>query len=55
MAKIISDEIGIKVSRLTKDTQELDSVISGEIISTLEQVVQELVGEGAVVEVFSEE
>jgi len=51
MAKIITDNIVISISRIAKDTDELNSVVSKELIETLEQVVQELVGDGAVVEV----
>lgn len=51
MAKIQSDGILIEISRIAKDNQELNSAITAEMLETLEQVVQQLVGEGAVVEV----
>lgn len=51
MAKIIEDNIVVSISRIAKDDDNLASVVSDEIVSTLEAVVQELVGEGAVVEV----
>ena len=51
MAKIVSDNIIIKVSRIAKDEEQLESIVNAEITATLEQVVQQLVGEGAVVEV----
>lgn len=51
MAKIVSDAIVIEISRIAKDDQELATAVSEEITSTLEQVVQQLVGDGAVVEV----
>lgn len=51
MAKIHSDAIVIEVSRIAKDDQQLESIVNDEIVATLEQVVQQLVGEGAVVEV----
>ena len=51
MAKIVEDQIIVDISRIAKDGDNLDSVITDEIITTLEQVVQQLVGEGAVVEV----
>ena len=51
MARIHSDAIVIEVSRIAKDDQELKSIVNDEIVTTLEQVVQQLVGEGAVVEV----
>lgn len=51
MAKIVSDVIAIEISRIAKDDQDLPAVVSDEVTSTLEQVVQQLVGDGAVVEV----
>lgn len=51
MAKIVSDAIVIEISRIAKQDQELDSVVTDEVKTTLEQVVQQLVGDGAVVEI----
>ena len=51
MAKIVSDTIVIEISRIAKQDQELGAVINEELITTLEQVVNQLVGDGAVVEV----
>lgn len=51
MAKIHSDGIHIEISRIAKDQQELQCAVTTEMLETLEQVVQQLVGEGAVVEV----
>lgn len=51
MAKIQSETIAIELSRIAKDGQELDSIVTADIVTTLEQVVQELVGSGAIVEV----
>jgi len=51
MAKIVSDNIIIKVSRIAKDNEQPSSVVNAEITGTLEEVVQQLVGDGAVVEV----
>lgn len=51
MAKIVSEAIVIEISRIAKEDQELGSVITDEVTTTLEQVVQQLVGDGAVVEV----
>lgn len=51
MAKIHEEVLVIKLSKLVKDN-EADSVIAGsEITLALEQVTQELVGAGVVVEV----
>lgn len=51
MAKIHSDAIVIEISRIAKDSDDLTSVVSAEMLETLEQVVQQLVGDGSVVEV----
>lgn len=51
MAKIVEDHIVISISRIAKEGEELDSVVTEEVSATLEQVAQELVGKGAVVEI----
>ena len=51
MAKIVTDTVVVQISRIAKDNQTLDSSVSTELEQTLEQVVQELVGDGAVVEI----
>jgi len=53
MAKIHEEVLIIKVSRLIKDDQDLahGSLISAETAQALEQVAQELVGAGTVVEI----
>jgi hypothetical protein len=51
MAQIVSDSVVIEISRIAKDGEKLTSVVNEEVVSTLEQVVQQLVGDGAVVEV----
>jgi hypothetical protein len=51
MAKIITDTISIDISRIAKDADDLGSLVTEDMVSTLEAVVAELVGEGAVVEV----
>lgn len=51
MAKIASEAVVIEISRIAKDNEELDSVVTQEVVETLEQVVQQLVGDGTVVEV----
>ena len=51
MAKIVSDAVVIEISRIAKDDEELGAVVDQEMIATLEQVVQQLVGDGAIVEV----
>ncbi len=53
MAKIIEDVIIVKITRIVKSSENADSVeslVTDEVTSTVESVVQELVGPGAVVE-----
>lgn len=52
MAKIVSEALVIEISRLSKDNENLDPIVDQDIAATLEQVVKELVGDGAVVEVI---
>lgn len=51
MAQIKEEILLVKVSKLTKNNNPEPSVLSDEIVSTLEQVVTELLGSGVVVEV----
>lgn len=52
MAKIHEEVITVKLSKLVKNsTTDSDSVITAEIIGTLEEIVQELVGEQIIVEI----
>lgn len=51
MAKIISENIVITFSKIVKDSEEGTSVASSDVEAALEQVAQELVGNGVVVEV----
>ena len=55
MAQINEEVIVIKVSKLVKsgtvDAESLHDIANEEVISALEQVVQELVGDSVVVEV----
>jgi hypothetical protein len=52
MAKIVEDVVVIKFSKLVKDdTKESLTILNNEVESAIEQVAQELVGDGVVVEV----
>lgn len=51
MAKIIEDVLVIKFSKIVKDSEEGSSIASSDVQQALEQVAQELVGSGVVVEV----
>ena len=52
MAKIVEDVLVVKFSKIVKDTDtDNGGLIGSEVQTALEQVAQELVGEGVVVEV----
>jgi hypothetical protein len=51
MAKIVEDVVVIKFSKIVKDNEKESTVIANaETLAALEQVAQELAGEGIVVE-----
>lgn len=51
MAKIVEDVIVIKLSKIVKDSdKDVAGLTNPEILVALEQVAQELVGDGIVVE-----
>lgn len=53
MAKIVEDVIAIKFSKLAKDSEsEVAGIAGKDIQQALEQVAQELVGDGVIVEVI---
>ena len=51
MAKLQEDVLTIKISKLIKDSDESGTVLSEELITSLEAVVQELAGTGILVEI----
>lgn len=51
MAKVVEDVVVVKFSKLVKDDEVSVSIASPEIQSAIEQVAQELVGSGVIVEV----
>lgn len=54
MAKILQEHLVISVSRIHKDNENLENILNDDLASTLEEVVQGLVGDGAVVEIAKE-
>jgi hypothetical protein len=54
MAKVHTESVTINFSRLVKNNEDVDSVLSDEVRSTLEQVAQELVTDSVIVEVEDE-
>jgi hypothetical protein len=51
MAKVYEEVIVIKVSKLIKDNADVASIANEDVIVALEQVAQELVGSGVIVEI----
>jgi hypothetical protein len=51
MAKVVEDVVVVKFSKLVKDDETSVSIVSPEIQTAIEQVAQELVGDGVIVEV----
>jgi hypothetical protein len=53
MAKLVESVLVIKLSKLVKDSEEATVILNDEVQAALEQVTQELVGNGVMVEVES--
>jgi hypothetical protein len=51
MAKIHEEIVVIKLSKLVKESGDSPSLASPETVAALEQVAQELVGDGVIVEI----
>lgn len=51
MAKLHEEVLVVKVSKLLKDNDQATEIISNEVLHSLEEVVAELAGSGALVEV----
>ena len=51
MAKVYEEVIIIKVSKLVKDDADIPLIATDEVTVALEQVAQELVGSGVIVEI----
>lgn len=54
MAKLHEEIIIVKVSKLLKDSDVVAPIMSEDTLSSLEAVIQELAGAGALVEIASE-
>jgi hypothetical protein len=54
MAKIIEDIVIVRFSKLVKSDDKNQEILSEDMQQALEQVAQELVGDGVVVEVIKE-
>jgi hypothetical protein len=53
MAKIHEEVVVIKLSKLVRENETVDEIATPDIVAALEQVAQELVGTGAIVEAQS--
>lgn len=51
MAQVVEENIVIRVSKLVKNNDSKQTLVSEETIQALEQVAQELMGDGVIVEV----
>lgn len=51
MAKIVEENVVIKVSKLVRSDMGTQDIITTETLQALEQVVQELVGDSVIVEI----
>ena len=54
MAKVIEELVVVRFSKIVKDTEKNKTLVSAELMQTLEQVVQEIAGEAILVEVIKE-
>lgn len=54
MAKIVEEILIIKLSKLAKDKDDSENLLDQQAINNIEQVIQELVGDGVVVEIVQE-
>jgi hypothetical protein len=54
MAKLHEEVVVIKVSKLLKDSEQSQRIMSPEITASLEAVIQELAGQTVLVEIAAE-
>jgi hypothetical protein len=54
MAKVHEEIVIIKFSRLIKDSENAAPVVTDDVVSSLVQISEELVGSGVVVELINE-
>ena len=50
MARIVEEVIVIKLSKLVKDSDTTDTLAISEVVASIEQVAQQLVGDSVIVE-----
>ena len=54
MAKLHEEIIVVKVSKLLKDNESVSPIMDTETVASLEAVIQELTGQGVLVEIATE-
>lgn len=54
MAKLHEEIIVVKVSKLLKDNEQPQTIMGQETVASLEQIIQELAGSNALVEIATE-
>jgi hypothetical protein len=54
MAKLHEELIVVKVSKLLKDNESVSPIMGAETVASLEAVIQELAGQGVLVEIATE-
>ena len=55
MSKIVSQTFVVTVSKIARDTESMGQLVTDDFAANLEAVVQELVSQGAVVEIMGVE
>lgn len=50
MSKIIEETIVITIGRLVKEGAEVESLATQEIVTSIESIAQELIGDSAIIE-----
>lgn len=53
MARIYEETVVVKLSKLIKDTEVTPMIATKEVVTALEQVAQELVGEHVIAEIIN--
>lgn len=53
MARIYEETVVVKLSKLVKDTEVTPMIATEEVVTALEQVAQELVGEHVIAEIIN--
>ena len=54
MAKIIEELVIVKLSKMVRDDSDDQNLLDNKTINNIEQVVQEIVGDGVVIEIVKE-